>query len=54
MQHRVKQGAAIPTILFTLVLESTMRKTAMNLGGPIFMVQAVDVFTIGRMQDAIK
>jgi hypothetical protein len=38
LQHGVKQGDAIPTILFNLVLDSTTRKTAMNLGGTIFMV----------------
>jgi len=54
LQHGVKQGDAIPAILFNLVLESTMRKTAMNLGGTIFIVKADDVLIIGRMQDAIK
>jgi len=43
LQHEEKQGDAIPTILFNVVLESTMRKTAMNLVGTIFMVQADDV-----------
>jgi hypothetical protein len=54
LQHGVKQGDAIPTILFKLVLESTRRKIATNLGGTIFMVQADDVPIIGRTQDAIK
>ena len=54
LQHGVQQGDAIPTILFNLVLESTMRKTAMNLCDTIFMVHADDALIIGRMQDAIK
>lgn len=44
----------IPTILFNLVLESTMRKTTTNLGGIIFMIHADDVLIIGRMFYAIK